>query len=145
SGSISLGSKALTAGGTGTTTFSGVISDGGSSGTFTKAGSGSLTLSGTNTYIGATTVSAGTLSLGTTGSLTTASIAVNGTSTLSIGGSNQLGSGNVTVGASAIFQGDHAGGTASASNNITVNAGSTIDVTATTSLTLSGVISGSGG
>ena len=42
--------------------FAGVISDGSGSPTFvTKVGSGTLTLSGANTYTGATTVSAGTL------------------------------------------------------------------------------------
>ncbi|OYV04005.1 MAG: hypothetical protein CFE26_19190, partial [Verrucomicrobiales bacterium VVV1] len=48
-----------------TSSFSGVIADGGSGKTLgiSKIGSGTLTLSGLNTYIGATTVNAGTLSL----------------------------------------------------------------------------------
>jgi autotransporter-associated beta strand protein len=46
-------------------TLSGILSnDGAVNGTLTKTGAGSLTLSGTNTYTGATVVSAGTLVLG---------------------------------------------------------------------------------
>lgn len=58
----------------------------------TKAGAGTLVLSGANTYSGATTVSAGTLQLGdggTTGSLNTASALVNN-ATLAFNRSNTL-------------------------------------------------------
>ncbi|NDD07932.1 MAG: hypothetical protein EB099_05470, partial [Actinobacteria bacterium] len=51
-----LGSLQVSA--TGDSTYSGAIGGGGS---FTKSGSGNLTLSGANTYTGATTISAGTL------------------------------------------------------------------------------------
>ena len=65
------------------TTFAGVIRDGSGSGTLgiNKAGTGALTLSGTNTYTGATNISAGSLNL--TGSLAAGS-------TVSIGGSGTL-------------------------------------------------------
>ena len=62
-GSITLGSGGsliVTQGAAGT--YSGVIS--GSTGTFTKAGAQTLTLSGSNAYTGSTIVSAGTLRLG---------------------------------------------------------------------------------
>jgi len=72
-GNYFLGSKQLTVGGNNlSTTVSGVISDGGASGgtggSLVKVGTGTLTLSGHDTYTGATMISAGTLQLGNGGS-----------------------------------------------------------------------------
>jgi autotransporter-associated beta strand protein len=66
SGSVFLGSKNLAVGGNDrTTTFDGVIQDGGDAGgtggSLTKEGTGALTLTGINTYTGATTVNGGAL------------------------------------------------------------------------------------
>ena len=68
-GAIFLGNKMLTVGGNNaSTTFAGVISDGGqaagASGSITKAGAGTLTLTGASTYTGTTTVSGGALFCG---------------------------------------------------------------------------------
>ena len=49
--------------------ITGVISNGASAASLTKAGSGTLTLSGTNTYTGATTVNNGTLTVSGSGKL----------------------------------------------------------------------------
>jgi autotransporter-associated beta strand protein len=60
----------LTAGGDNTsTTFAGVIQDGASTTALEKSGGGTMTLTGTNTYTGATTIGAGTLALTGTGSI----------------------------------------------------------------------------
>jgi autotransporter-associated beta strand protein len=55
------------------TTFSGVIKDGGAALALTKVGTGTLTLSGVNSFTGDTTISAGTLALSGTGGIASSS------------------------------------------------------------------------
>jgi len=85
-GKYILGSDELTVGANNTSTeVSGIIS--GTGGALVKAGTGTLLLSGTNTYTGATTVNAGTLSVN--GSIASSSgVTVNNGGTL--GGTGQL-------------------------------------------------------
>ena len=77
SSTVSLGANTLTAGTTDSTDFAGTIADGGSGGgtgsSLIKQGSGTLTLSGSNTYTGSTTINAGTLALSGDGSIASSS------------------------------------------------------------------------
>jgi autotransporter-associated beta strand protein len=74
------GTATLTAHNGSNSTFSGVIEDGSGTVALTKTGSSDLTLTGTNTYSGGTTISAGTLQVGdgsTNGALGSGSVANN--------------------------------------------------------------------
>ena len=103
-GNIFLGANNLTVGSNNlSTTFSGVIQDG----SLSKIGSGTLTLSGANTYTGATTVSGGLLvitgSLGSTavtvasGGVLSGTGTINGPLTVSNGGVVDLTGGTFTI------------------------------------------------
>ncbi|HNI43528.1 MAG TPA: autotransporter-associated beta strand repeat-containing protein, partial [Chitinophagales bacterium] len=80
------GTPVLTVGDATSTTFAGVIQNGGGTVGLTKIGAGTLTLSGTNTYTGNTTVNAGTLALGANNVIADNSNVVLGGGTLSSGG-----------------------------------------------------------
>ncbi len=109
SGNVALGSQALTIT-KGSTTFSGVIADGGvgngTGGSLTIAG-GTQTLAGANSYTGGTTITGGTLALTGGGTLgaTTNSIALNGsTAILDLGKTTQTENGGVTLGGGGTIQ-----------------------------------------
>jgi autotransporter-associated beta strand protein len=93
-GAVTLGASRAVTVNANNLTVGGVIS--GSGFGLTKAGAGTLTLGGANTYSGGTTVSAGTLQLSGSGTLgsTNGGLTVNG-GTLNLNGTNQ-GVGNLT-------------------------------------------------
>jgi fibronectin-binding autotransporter adhesin len=97
-GDVLLGTKALTTGGLNTSTeVSGVIS--GVGGSLVKVGSGTLRLSGVNTYTGGTQVNAGTLSVNnTTGSAT-------GTGNVQVASGATLAGSGIVTGAVTIADG----------------------------------------
>ncbi len=80
--SISLGNGSLATSGNLSATFSGVISG---NGPFTKGGTGTLWLSGNNTFTGTTTISGGTLKLTNSLALAGSTVNYNGGGTLSFG------------------------------------------------------------
>lgn len=131
-GDYFLGSKQLTVGLNNLSTqVSGVIADGGAAGgtggSLIKVGSGTLTLSGANTYTGTTTVTAGTLAAGAVNTLPgLTALTVENPGTLNLAGFNQsigslAGDGAVTLGNATLTTGNDG-----------------------TSTTFSGVMSGSG-
>ncbi len=86
----------------GTTTFSGVISDGGTSSavSLVKSGAGTQVLAGANTYSGSTTISGGTLQIGNggaTGSLPSSSTIVDNANLIFDTTSNQTQGSNFSV------------------------------------------------
>ncbi|TAL05279.1 MAG: hypothetical protein EPO07_03785, partial [Verrucomicrobia bacterium] len=124
---------ALTVGGNGqSTTYSGVLS---SSGSLTKTGAGTLTLSGANSFSGTTTIGQGTLALSGSGALASSTIDVQFGTTFDVSGvSFTLGSGKTIKGNGTIV------------GNVTDSSGSTITPGASVGLlTVSGNLNLAGG
>src|SRR6185369_12828460 len=76
----SSGTHTLTINSGASTTYAGVLQNGGISSTLalTKSGLGVLTLTGTNTYSGKTTLSAGTLNINSASAIGTGTLDING-------------------------------------------------------------------
>ncbi|SNT18069.1 MULTISPECIES: autotransporter-associated beta strand repeat-containing protein, partial [unclassified Azospirillum] len=86
-GTVALGGSLLTFGGDDTsTTFSGTIT-GATGGSIKKLGTGTFTLSGTNSYVGGTDLAAGTIVAGTVGALGSGGISFSAGTTLDLAAS----------------------------------------------------------
>ncbi len=112
------GAVTLTAGGNNTTTgFSGVIQNGSGTLALTKTGTGTLTLSGANTYSGATTASAGTLLVN--GSQSSSAVSLNGGT---LGGTGTVGAVTSTAAGGSVSPGQAGPGILN-SGNVNLSSG----------------------
>jgi outer membrane autotransporter protein len=107
---VDLAGQALTVDGTNNTTISGAISDSGGGGALVKNGTGTLLLSGTNSFTGTTTVNAGNLQLKNSAAIAdTAAVTVTAPGSLELLSSEAIGSlagsGNTNLNANTLTTG----------------------------------------
>ena len=128
---------------TGVATMSGIIRNTGGAGGLVKAGSGTLSLTGTNTYGGGTTLSAGTLRVGNDSALGTGALTFSAATTLAASdGTARALANNLVLNADATF-GQAAGGTGALtlSGTVDLGGGAPRTLTVVNATTLSGVVS----
>ncbi|MDA8125714.1 MAG: autotransporter-associated beta strand repeat-containing protein, partial [Deltaproteobacteria bacterium] len=144
SGAVSGAGRNLTVGGTGNTFISGVIGTG--AGGLSKTDTGTLTLSGANTYSGGTTLAAGTLSVANNAALGTGTLELNG-GTLTSSSSTARTLTNSALATGDFTLGQATGGTGALTLSGTMDLGvATRQITVNNAAdTISGVISGTGG
>ena len=129
-GDVILGAATLTAGNTTSTSYAGVISG---TGNISKAGSGTWTLSGLNTYAGKTTISAGTLSINSIDNV--------GAANSSLGNPSTVANGTIDISGTGIFTYTGSGHFSDRVINLTGD-GASINASGSGGLTLSGGITG---
>ncbi len=139
SGSVTLGAANLTVAPTTGTSFAGTISG---QGGLVVAGTGTLTLTGSQNYTGTTAITSGTLALGSDASLASTFIQVGGGATLDVsgvGGGFSLGTGQalggtgsiagpITLGAGSHLKPGNSPGTITFTDGLTLGNGTIIDL-----------------
>ncbi len=130
---ITLGSGTLTTGDAGTNSFAGVISG---TGGFVQEGTGSIVLTGANTYSGTTLINSGTLQLGTNGSIASSSIV-----TIGDGATLDVLDANFTVGTGKTLAHNTVNGVGFVSGSVTFNSGAQISLQADALAKTAGFIS----
>lgn len=131
-GTVNIRSNTFTIGDSSSTTFSGLITDGGSYGTLVKQGTGTLTLASANSFSGPTLINAGALNVQNSSALGAATY----NNVIASGAALQL-QGNITLAESNFYvSGSGVGGTGAIRNisgnntysgTVTLNASSTIE------------------
>ena len=136
-GNVALGAGTLTVGNAASTTYAGVIS--GDSGSLVKQGTGTLTVTGTNTYGGPTVITAGNLAIGSDANLgaapasptagnivinggtlqTTASFTLNANRGIALGPASGAGTGTINVASGTLTYGGIAADTPGGVGNLT--------------------------
>jgi autotransporter-associated beta strand protein len=115
--------------------IAGIISDGGGGFGLTKSGGGTLTLSGANTYSGATQLNVGTLALGSSGALGTSALTAAAGTVVDYAGGVDI-TNAVTI--NGLVQFNQTGGAATQTGVVTGGAGTTFEKIGTGGLTLAG-------
>jgi autotransporter-associated beta strand protein len=141
-GNITISTSTSEIGGPGSLTLSGVVSST-TTGGFSKTGTGTLTLSASNTYSGTTTLSNGTIRIGNKGALGTGGFTINGGTFASDSGTARTITNAITMGGNVQF-GDATGTGALTLSNIDLGR-LTRTFTVSNNTTVAGAITNTGG
>ncbi|NCX38184.1 MAG: S-layer family protein, partial [Actinobacteria bacterium] len=132
---------------TGTSSITGIISDGATAASLTKAGAGELTLSGANTYTGVTTISVGTLKVNNATALGASSSGVSITSgaVLDLNGITMTNTNALTINGTGISSGGALINSSSTGATYAgaISLGSNSSIGGTGSIQINGIVSGS--